>query len=61
MKEFKSTDELLNSIYEEMKVRYMEGYYKPIVIYNVLLGALIYSLAIAKISHKEFFRAITGN
>lgn len=54
MKEFKSTDEILNIIYEEMKVGYMEGYNEPIAIYNVLLGALIYSYATDKISHKEF-------
>lgn len=42
MKVFESTDETLNSIYEY------------IAVFNVLLGALIYSYATDKISHKEF-------
>lgn len=54
MKVFKSTDETLNSIYEEMCAKYRTGYYEYIAVYNVLLGALIYSYAIDKISHKEF-------
>lgn len=54
MKVFESTDETLNSIYEEMYAKYMTGYYEYIVVFNVLLGALIYSYATDKISHKEF-------
>lgn len=54
MKEFKSTDETLNSIYEEMYAKYRTGYYECISVFNVLLGALIYSYATDKIPHKEF-------
>lgn len=54
MKVFESTDETLNSIYEEMYAKYMTGYYEYIAVFNVLLGALIYSYATDKISHKEF-------
>lgn len=54
MKEFKSTDEILNNIYKELKVWYLEGYYDYICIYNILLGALIYSYDTGKISYKEF-------
>ena len=54
MKVFKSTDETLNNIYEEMYAKFRIGYYEYIAVYNVLLGALIYSYATDKISHKEF-------
>lgn len=54
MKVFKSTDETLNIIYEEMSAKYMIGYYECIAVFNVLLGALIYSYVTDKISHKEF-------
>ena len=54
MKVFKSTDETLNTIYEEIHAKYMTGYYEYIAVFNVLLGALIYSYATDKISHKEF-------
>lgn len=36
----------------------MEGYYGPIAVYNALLGALIYSYATDKISHKEFLELL---
>lgn len=54
MKEFKSTDVTLNSVYEEMYAKYRTGYYECIVVFNVLLGALIYSYATDNISHKEY-------
>ena len=54
MKEFKSTDKILNNIYTVFKVWYLEGYFDYICIFNILLGALIYSYATGKITHKEF-------
>lgn len=52
MKEFKSTDEILNTIYEE----YMQdsSKYGFVYISGILIGSLIYSYAIDKISHSEF-------
>nr|DAH25175.1 MAG TPA: hypothetical protein [Bacteriophage sp.] len=58
MKVFKSTDETLNSIYEEMYEKFRVGYYHYIDVYNVLVGALIYSYATDKISHKEFMELL---
>ena len=52
MKEFKSTDVILNTIYEE----YMQDSSKYGLVYisGILIGSLIYSYATDKISHSEF-------
>lgn len=52
MKEFKSTDVILNTIYEE----YMQDSSKYGLVYisGILIGSLIYSYATDKISYSEF-------
>jgi hypothetical protein len=52
VKEFKSSDIILNSIYEEF-VRDSTKYERAYVS-GILTGALIYSYATDKISHSEF-------
>lgn len=47
---FKSTDVILNSIYEE----YSGSKYDILYISGILIGALIYSYAIDNIPHSEF-------
>lgn len=56
MKEFKSTDIILNTIYEE----YTEdrSKYERVYINGVLMGSLIYSYASGKISHTEFTKLL---
>lgn len=56
MKEFKSTDILLNTIYEE----YMQDISKYGIPYvcGVLTGAMIYSYTIDKISHSELMELL---
>lgn len=56
MKEFKSTDILLNTIYEE----YMQDISKYEIPYVccILTGAMIYSYTIDKISHSELMELL---
>ena len=56
MKEFKSTDVILNTIYEE----YMRdsSKYERVYISGILMGSLIYSYATDKIPHSEFIELL---
>lgn len=56
MKEFKSTDILLNIIYE----KYMQDISKYEIPYvcGILTGAMIYSYTIDKISHSELMELL---
>lgn len=56
MKEFKSTDVILNTIYEEYTRD--RSKYECVYINGVLMGSLIYSYATDKISHSEFIELL---